>query len=148
MTRSLRTLIGAAALALIGACAGAGSGTTIVAAPLESTDWHLASVGAQPAIPTEGANAARLRFVADSQRVLGGGGCNMLSGSYTLAGDSLRLREVVSTRMACADERLNAQEVAFLQALDDTRRYRISGDTLTLVGDGGPVASLVASPGG
>ena len=48
-----------------------------------------------------------------------------------------------TTRMACLDPQLNAQEQAFLAALTSTERHRIDGDTLVLIGRSGPVARLV-----
>lgn len=142
MRRSTFILPLATALA---ACATVGTGASMV---LGGTDWRLASIGGEPAIPTEGPNAARLHFDADSGRVFGGGSCNRISGPYTLSGDSLRMGPMIATRMACADERLNAQETAFLGALDRTQRYTVAGDTLVLMGEGGsPLARLVRTAG-
>lgn len=145
--RRQRTAVAALLLATAAACAPSRVATT--ATPLDGSNWRLARVGGTPAVSgADDERAAQIRFHPDSGRVYGSGGCNRISGPYTVSGDSLRLGPMISTRMACADDRANRQEVAFLAALDSTRRYRISGDTLTLVGEGGPLALLVATPGG
>lgn len=139
-------LAAAAATAATAACAPARVATSTT--PLDGSNWRLARLGGTPAVSgTDSERAAQIRFHPDSGRVYGSGGCNRISGPYTVSGDSLRLGPMISTRMACIDEQANRQEVAFLAALDSTRRYRISGDTLTLEGEGGPLALLVATPG-
>ena len=133
------------ALTALAACATVSTGTPLA---LGGTDWRLASVGGEPAVPTEGPNAARIHFDADSGRVYGGGSCNRIAGPYTLSGDSLRMGPMIATKMACVDERLNAQETAFLSALDRTRSYTVAGDTLVLTGDeGSALARLVRTTG-
>jgi len=42
------------------------------------------------------------------------------------------------------DEALNAQETAFLRALEGTRNWRIAGGTLVLSGEAGPLARFTA----
>lgn len=129
------------------ACAPARVETT--AAPLAGRDWRLVELGGMPAVGgNDSGRTVRIRFDADSGRVHGSGGCNRLFGPYKLSGDSLRLGPLASTKMACLDDQSNRQETAFLAALDDTRSYRISGDTLSLVGSSGLLALLVAGPGG
>jgi heat shock protein HslJ len=60
----------------------------------------------------------------------GHAGCNRFGGSVTVAApDQLTFGPLRSTRMACP---ALATESSFLQALEATRRYRISGDTLRL----------------
>lgn len=97
-------------------------------------------------MPNTGMRAAYLQFAPDSGRVTGSGGCNRISGPFTRDGDRLQLGPIVSTRMACADGRLNQQEVEFLSALESTNRYAIAGDTLTLLRDDEPLARLRAAP--
>lgn len=116
--------------------------------PLGDRDWRLTELHGQPAVPSEDSSRdAMLHFEADSGRVYGSSGCNRLTGPYTSSGDTLTFGALASTRMACMDERVNQQENEFLAALGSTRSYRMSGDTLILVGESGPLARLVASPG-
>ena len=85
-----------------------------------------------------------LELAAADGRASGHAGCNRFSGPYTLSGDPLSFGALVSTKMACADEPMNAQETAFLGALAETRTWRMAGDTLVLAGSGGELARLLA----
>ncbi|MHB1225181.1 MAG: META domain-containing protein [Gemmatimonadaceae bacterium] len=146
---SPRAVIVAALLvtsAVAAACAPARVETA--ATPLAGSNWKLAELGGTPAVGgADSERATQIRFHPDSGRIYGSGGCNRIAGPYTVAGDSLSFGPIMSTKMACLDDQANRQEVAFLSALDSTRRYRISGDTLTLIGTGGPLALLVATDG-
>ena len=158
--RRRSTALAAVTLALLAGCATSAPGTqdgadtaatdstapvaAMTAAPLEGVDWTLHDLGGQPAVGDDPARLPSIRFDADSGRASGSGGCNRIAGPYTRDGDSLRIGPLISTRMACADDRLTRQETDFLAALDGTRSYRIEGDTLTLRGDGTAAARLVA----
>jgi len=137
-----------ATLALVAACAPYGAGSSGAAGgavvPLEGTTWTLVEVGGQPARPAGTSGAPSMRFDAAETRAGGNTGCNSFGGSYALSGGSLRFGALVSTRRACVDEALNAQEAAFLGALDATRSWRIDGSTLVLGGETGPVARFTA----
>jgi len=54
-----------------------------------------------------------------------------------MLGDSLRFGMLVSTRRACVDAGMNAQEGAFMRTLEGTHAWRMSGDTLLLSGPTG-----------
>ena len=124
----------------LAACASSGAR---VQTPLESTSWRLVELGGRPALGG-GERRAHLRFKSDSASVVGFTGCNRLSGQFTRDGTTLRFGPAITTRMACADPAMNQQEQAFLSALNDTERYAIVGDTLTLFGAAGPMARLLA----
>jgi putative lipoprotein len=51
-------------------------------------------------------------------KVSGNGGCNRFSGPAAVSGTAIRIGPLVSTKMACADPRLNGQEAAYLTALE------------------------------
>jgi len=115
--------------------------------PLDGRDWTLAALRGAPTVrDSVTSRVAMLRFDADSGRVYGSGGCNRISGPYTLVGDTLTFGPIVSTMMACVDERVGRQEFDFLAALDSTRGFRIDADTLTLIGSEGELATLLAAP--
>lgn len=134
-----RARLAATAALLAAACAtGATGGTT---APFEDVDWRLLDVGGQPAVA--GPSGVRLRFQSDSPRAFGDGGCNRFGGAYVRDGASLRIGPLLSTRRACVDEAANRQETAVLAALEATRRYGLTGDTLVLSGDAGPLVRWV-----
>ena len=131
-----------AACATYGPAGEAGSGSTV---PLEGTQWQLTELGGRPARPA-GDDAPNLRLNAADKRAGGNTGCNSFSGEYTLSGESLRFGMFASTRRACTDEALNAQETAYLTALGTVRTWRISGNTLELSGESGVVARFTAQP--
>lgn len=60
-------------------------------------------------------------------RVSGSASCNRYTGGYTVAGSSLTVTQLVSTRMACVPG-LGEQEVKFLQTLESVSRFEVSGD--------------------
>ncbi|MFY0253131.1 META domain-containing protein [Chitinophaga sp. 30R24] len=58
-----------------------------------------------------------IEFDTDKQRYQGKGGCNNLSGTYTLNDNTLSFAPAVSTRMACPDASIMQLENNFLQRL-------------------------------
>ena len=115
------------------------------ATPLEGTYW-LVELNGKPALATGGARHGNLQFQSarDSGRVSGSTGCNRFSATFTRAGAALHFGPAAMTRMACAEQRLNEQELAFVAALQATERHEVAGDTLTLFGPSGALARLVA----
>jgi heat shock protein HslJ len=95
--------------------------------PLTKNGWTLTTLnGKAPLAGTE----LTATFTA-SGHVSGSSGCNSYSGSYTASGSKLRISSLASTQMACASK-VMTQESAFVKALSATRRYSVSGSTLTL----------------
>ena len=132
------------ALALA-ACAPSGEnpgqpGHTLTSPPasgedLAGTRWALISMG-KPGEETpviEGSNAT-LEFGEDGQ-VGGSGGCNSYGGKYQVEGETVAIREIESTLMACADEQITAQEGRFLQALGTASRFHIAENRLNIFYD-------------
>ncbi|WP_162303539.1 META domain-containing protein [Hymenobacter sediminis] len=117
------------------------SGTSIAA--LRGTHWNLLQLEGQPIAATpEKQIYLQLNPTEDSAE--GQAGCNRFRGSFTLSGaDQLQFGALLSTRMACPDL---TTETAFLSALRNSRRYRISADTLYLQGESTatPLATLQA----
>jgi len=113
---------------------------------LENSFWRLTEVRGRPAVAADSARGAHLRFVADSggARVAGSTDCNRLNGSYTRDGAALRFGPAATTRMACVDPAISAQETALLAALATTTRHAIVGDVLTLSDAEGPLARFTA----
>jgi heat shock protein HslJ len=145
--RSYRRLFGVAILAIfalaVGCVTPAGRASVSM---LEGRYWRLVELRGQPALPTPGAREAGLQFAADSMRVSGSGGCNRVSGPYTRDGQRLGFGALISTRMACADQRLTEQEGTFLSALSLVNRHEVTGDTLVLFHDNDRLVRLVAAP--
>jgi heat shock protein HslJ len=100
--------------------------------PLAGTQWTLASYG-DPEDPTPVIedSGISLTFGQDKQ-AFGSGGCNTYRGGYAFDGETLRFSAILSTRMACADLDLTAQEQAYFAALEAATGYTVSGDRLTI----------------
>jgi heat shock protein HslJ len=122
----------------------AGSGGDTVNEPMENTYWKLVSVGEHKAVAIDEAREAHLVLHAEDARLAGSTGCNRMMGEYERDGDRLGFGRVATTMMACPGE-VMALEREFLDALDDIARWRVEGDTLTLVdGEGETLARLEA----
>lgn len=97
-------------------------------APLQKTDWKAIELGGV-AIPNPPAGReATLRL--DEGRVAGSDGCNRVSGTYMLSGDSITFGRFAVTQMACPGS--GDVERRFHEALGATRRWRITGNRLEL----------------
>ena len=97
---------------------------------LIGTEWRLVSYG-----PSD----APQQPVADSTLVFrsatefgGDAGCNQYFGTYALAGETLTMRDIGATEMACLDEGAMQQEGAFLAALNAARLLTVIENTLTI----------------
>ena len=133
-TKTTKTVLGMAvalaAAGLLAACSSAGGGA---AADLNGTSWVLATLDGSP--PVEGTELT-ISF-ADGE-VTGSAGCNSFGGTYEVDGTTLVFSPLVSTMMACEDS-INAQERAYLDALDTQVDFAINGSSLTLTGSNGSV---------
>ena len=140
---ALASILSLAAAGVLAACASAG--TPGVNRPLDGTDWRLVELTGSPLAPgAASGDAPFLRFDADSGRVTGDTGCNLLGGPFTRDGASLAFGALVTTRRACLDESRNQRERDFLRALERTRTHAVLRDTLILSGDAGVLARLAA----
>lgn len=121
--------------------------TPAASGALEATFWKLVRVGRGRALGTALAHPDDLQrlphFVLEpgEQRITGSGGCNRFAGSFQReAADKVVLTGIVSTRMACAENDKTLLEVAFFDALHQTRRYRMADVShLDLLGEKGEV---------
>lgn len=123
------------AATLVSAC---GSGISLDE-PIEGPVWRLEQLGDQPIPPgNDPQRDAQLQFEGNSGRVNGSGGCNRVSGLFQRSGYSLRLSQLASTRMACADPARTASETQFFAVLQATASYRLlSPSRLSLLDAGG-----------
>jgi heat shock protein HslJ len=74
--------------------------------------------------------------LSDDGTLTGSTGCNSFSGTYELSEDTLTASDLVSTRIACAEE-IAKQETAVLTVLTGPAAVAIDGETLTLTGPHG-----------
>lgn len=104
---------------------------------LEGTSWRLVSVpGQAPAAIAALTQVPTARF--ESGRVTGFGGCNRLTGAYTLQQNRLTIGGMAGTMMACPEPAMSI-EGALHAALTGTLAYAIAGDRLSLTADSGAV---------
>lgn len=113
--------------------------TDSTTAPLVGRGWTLVTLNGQPAPPGAGNRPATLLLTPGGD-VSGFGGCNRFAGKYTLSGESLKFSPLIMTRMACDAGMDLEQKLA--TALGSVGGYRISGDTLELIGPAGVVAGF------
>lgn len=82
--------------------------------------------------------------MADGRRVAGSGGCNRLSGGYTLEGSRLKFGPMAGTMMACPQGM--EQERDLHTVLPQVVSWRIVGPTLELIDAAGTaVVTLTAA---
>jgi heat shock protein HslJ len=119
--------------AAVAGCVAAQSGRDPAppARALENTYWKLVALHGEPAATPDLQREAHLILQPAQQRVVGSGGCNRLSGSYTLDGERLALGRTAATRMACAQGM--AQEQRFLDTLGTVAAWRVRGQRLDLL---------------
>ena len=99
---------------------------------LVGTEWLLADLAGTAVIAN---SKASLAFLEDG-RAAGNGSCNRFTGSVTITGDTLKFGPLASTRMACMDGGVSAQEDAYLKALGAANRYEVSNGDLLIYATG------------
>ena len=99
---------------------------------LSGTAWLLVDLNGTPTLPKV---QATLSFF-EAGRVSGNGSCNRFTGSVTLAGDTLKIGPLASTRMACLNDNVGTQEDKYLKALGAATRYAWQDPYLVLYCDG------------
>lgn len=104
---------------------------------LTSGEWALVALGGQPAPLGAGDRPATMIFTPGTNRVTGFSGCNRASGSYQLNGTTLTFGPLIMTRMAC-DKGMELEQ-RYAATMDSTRGYRLTADTLELLGTSGTV---------
>lgn len=77
-------------------------------------------------------------------RANGFAGINRYFGTVDFDRESMRFPRIGATRMAGPPERMELER-AFLGALERTRTFRLSGNELTLLGEGGTVTATFAA---
>ena len=111
----------------------------------ENTSWQLTRLGDKTVTP-DPQHGPNITLHSEQHRVTGSGGCNRITGSYTLDGDKLKFGQMASTMMACVSGM--DTEHAFLDALGKTDAWKIAGDKLELLdASGKTVATLQPVPG-
>jgi len=91
--------------------------------------WNLSSLMDQK---LAAGSSISVEFTDDG-RVSGSAGCNRYSGAYTTSGNSLTISAPLATTMMACEGAIMDQEIAYLQALGEVKKFEISGDQLTLL---------------
>lgn len=139
----LRSFLALLPFLLLGACQA--SKSTTPAASLHNTRWVLRTLAATPISTPENSQEIYLQFNATNDQVTGFAGCNRYFGRFEQpTPTTLRLLGVGSTKMFC--EARQQTETNYLNALQQTARYEIEGNTLRLYdsADNNPVAVFEA----
>lgn len=100
---------------------------------LTNTYWRIVKLGEEPVHAVEGRREPHLVLRKGEGRhtTVATVGCNHMTASYTLAGESLLLTEPTSTKMACPPP-LDVLEQRLSEMFVKVRRWRIKGATLEL----------------
>lgn len=106
--------------------------------PLAGTSWMLTSIGNQGVVP--GSNVT-LSF--QDGRASGNAGCNSYGGEYQLKGDTLKIEQLVSTLMACADSSMMDQETTYLEFLRNAQRFELADGQLQIYRSDGEALTFV-----
>jgi heat shock protein HslJ len=97
--------------------------------PLEKTYWKATLVGTTAVAAADPKREPHL-VLEPGGKVAGSDGCNRLAGSYELTGETITFGRMAGTMMACPDS--GETDHAFRQALENARRWKITGDGLEL----------------
>jgi heat shock protein HslJ len=91
--------------------------------------WVLVQMKGVPVQQSESRRDAFLTFETGEKRFNGNGGCNQVSGNYTIERNRISFGEVVSTKMSCNDIEF---ENVFISTLGSIDRYEVLGNELLL----------------
>ena len=99
--------------------------------PLAGTSWLLVSYGPEDAPITLLPNT-EITVEFKEGNIQGSAGCNNFFGIYEIKQESITISEVAQTEMACLDEKVMEQEIAFTEALIKAKSFTVDGETLTI----------------
>ncbi len=112
---------------------------------LTGTEWKLVELYGEQSPAFADEDAFWFMLDAAEPQINGVGACNRFFGSYELEGsDGIDIENVGMTRMMCPDIEWESR---FMEALDETDRYTVAGDQLTLYDEGLKIAVLKRAPG-
>lgn len=103
---------------------------------LIDTYWKLIALGTTEVAPSPHQREVHVVFSTDN-RITGSDGCNTMSGTYAIEGETLKLSDVATTEMAC-DEGADVAS-AYKTALTTATRFSIHADQLELRDESGLV---------
>ena len=119
----------------IGIFPGETCGALHATSPLQETYWKLTRLADKPVTVADKQREPSLILHTNQKRVTGFGGCNDLTGTYTLQGNEVTFGRLAATRKACLQGM--DYEGLFFKALEQVRTWKISGEHLELYDVGG-----------
>ena len=114
---------------LLAACGGEGN-------PLADTEWRLVALG-DAAAPAEVVGGGPTAEFSTATAMTGWTGCNSYSARYSARDSELRLDDLTWTEAGCPSDALFQQEQRMQDSLATVQRFEVSGERLTLHGEGG-----------
>ncbi len=91
--------------------------------------WVVVEMKGVPVQQSGSRRDAYINFEVIDKKFTGNGGCNQISGNYTLDKNTIRFGEVISTKMSCVDIEF---ENVFMSTLSSIDRYEANGNDLLL----------------
>ena len=76
--------------------------------------------------------------LGEDGRIGGKGDCNTFFAGYSLNGENLRIQGVAATRMLCPDQALENQ---YFRTLESAVRFKVDGNFLILINEGGKIVA-------
>lgn len=116
------------------------TGDAEAATRLTDTEWHFVEVEGEPAGVGAGGKPATLMLATTDRRASGFAGCNRMTGGYVVEGSKLQFTKMAMTLMACAEGMELESRIGAV--LEQTRGFKISGNTLELLAGETVVARL------
>ena len=101
--------------------------------------WNVTSLYTGNAISSVTGDA-KLTAIFTATDVSGNAGCNTYRGASVVDGSSIKIGPLASTKMACTNEDLAKQEASFLAAMELATSFKVTGNRLDLLRDGGTIA--------
>ena len=91
--------------------------------------WTVVEMKGVPVQQSGGRRDAHIVFEVADRKFRGNGGCNQISGNYSLDKKEIHFTEVIATKMSCDDIEF---ENVFLNELSRVDRYEVNGDEMRL----------------
>ncbi len=99
---------------------------------MTGTEWLLQDLAGTPALTNVKATLA----FPETGKAAGNASCNRFTGSVEVSGDTIKFGALASTRMACVDNAVSAQETEYLKALGAAKRFEWNEPTLLIYAEG------------
>lgn len=108
--------------------------------PFENNKWILKTLNNKKVFIPESGKNIYVIFKSVGNSVEGFGGCNNFFGSFKRNKSKIELSQIASTEMFC--ESMMETEGNFLKALGAAKKFKISGNKLTLYDSSKVIATL------